>query len=277
MRNIYAIFYLLLCKIALIASAKYNYYDVQLPTYLPRQQLPNTISQAVLEAWAMIISADRGVLEVLLLSLKVSLSATMIASIAGLAIGLALATYPFAGRGAFISILNTLLGLPSVVVGLLVYILLSRAGPLGSWGLLFTPTAMVIAQTLLITPLVAALSRQAFSQTWLEFEPLLKSLGLPAKHRAFALLHQTRWALLTIILAALGRAISEVGAVMIVGGNIAGVTRVMTTSITLETSKGEISIALALGFILLGTVLMLNFCASLIQREHTPRSLRIAS
>ena len=215
----------------------------------------------------MIASADSDLIGVLLLSLQVSLTATVIASVMGLAIGLCLATYPFAGRAVVVSLLNTLLGLPSVVVGLLVYILLSRAGPLGTFGLLFTPTAMVIAQTLLITPLVAALSRQAFSQSWQDYAPLLQSLGLPLTHRARALIRQTRWTLVTITLTALGRAISEVGAVMIVGGNIAGVTRVMTTSIALETSKGEISKALALGLVLLGTVLIINVCAYLVRRD----------
>ena len=202
------------------------------------------------------------------LSLRVSLTATVIAGLAGGLLGVWLATTPFAGRTALISILNTLLGLPSVVVGLLVYILLSRAGPLGSLGLLFTPTAMVIAQTILITPLVAALSRQALSHTWQDIAPLLKSLRLPQWHIATTLVGQTRWALLIIMLTAFGRAISEVGAVIIVGGNIAGVTRVMTTSIALETSKGEISFALALGFILLATVLAINVCAVWIKRDH---------
>lgn len=202
------------------------------------------------------------------LSLRVSLSATLIAGLLGLVLGVLLATIPFFGRTALISLLNTLLGLPSVVVGLLVYIMLSRAGPLGSWGLLFTPTAMVIAQTILITPLVAALSRQAISQTWQEIAPLLQSLRLPPWRIAITLIGQTRWAILTIMLTAFGRAISEVGAVIIVGGNIAGVTRVMTTSIALETSKGEIGFALALGLILLASVLVINICAVWIKRDH---------
>ena len=230
--------------------------------------MPNPITQALSESWTLITNADTDLLSVLALSLQVSLSATLIAGVLGMVLGVLLATIPFMGRTALISLLNTLLGLPSVVVGLLVYILLSRAGPLGSWGLLFTPTAMVIAQSILITPLVAALSRQAISQTWQEIAPLLQSLRLPRWRIAITLLGQTRWALVTIMLTAFGRAISEVGAVIIVGGNIAGVTRVMTTSIALETSKGEISFALALGFILLATVLVINVCAVWIKRDH---------
>ena len=230
--------------------------------------MANPITQAFFDAWTLISNADSDLISVLGLSLRVSLTATVIAGVLGAFLGVLLATIPFYGRAALISILNTLLGLPSVVVGLLVYILLSRAGPLGPLGLLFTPTAMVIAQSILITPLVAALSRQAISQTWQEIAPLLKSLGLPRWRIAMTLIEQTRFALLIIMLTAFGRAISEVGAVIIVGGNIAGVTRVMTTSIALETSKGEISFALALGFVLLATVLVINICAGLAKRDQ---------
>ncbi|OYW26954.1 MAG: ABC transporter permease, partial [Methyloversatilis sp. 12-65-5] len=158
-------------------------------------------------------------------------------------------------------ILNGLMGLPPVVIGLLVYLLLSRAGPLGSFGLLFTPTAMVIAQVVLITPIVAALSRQIVADAWRDYEEQLRSLGASTPRAAFTLLVDTRFSLSTAVLAGLGRAVAEVGAVMIVGGNIDGVTRVMTTSIALETSKGDLPLALALGFILIAIVLLLNALA----------------
>jgi tungstate transport system permease protein len=171
-----------------------------------------------------------------------------------------------------IVILNALLGLPSVVVGLVVYLLLSRAGPLGALGILFTPVAMVIAQAVLVTPLIAALTRQAISDAWQETREQLQSLGAGPWACALALLWDLRFSLVTIVLAGFGRAVSEVGAVMIVGGNIDGVTRVMTTAIALETSKGDLPLALGLGLVLLAIVLALNVIAHLtreaVQRHH---------
>jgi tungstate transport system permease protein len=164
-----------------------------------------------------------------------------------------------------IVMLNALMGLPSVVVGLVVYLLLSRAGPLGAWGILFTPTAMVIAQTILITPTIAALSRQIVADGWREYREQLRSLGETPLGAAITLLWDLRFSLVTIVLAGFGRAASEVGAVMIVGGNIDGVTRVMTTTIALETSKGDLPLALALGIILLSIVLMVNVVAYVVK------------
>jgi tungstate transport system permease protein len=158
-------------------------------------------------------------------------------------------------------VLNALMGLPPVVVGLLVYLLLSRAGPLGTFGLLFTPAAMVIAQTILITPIIAALTRQIVADAWGEYREQLTSLGAGTGRAATTLLWDTRFSLATVLLAGFGRAIAEVGAVMIVGGNIAGITRVMTTTIALETSKGDLPLALGLGFVLIAIVLLLNAVA----------------
>ena len=197
-------------------------------------------------------------LAIVALSLEVSLSAVFLAALVGLPVGAAIAVARFPGRQAVIVLLNALMGLPPVVVGLLVYLLLSRAGPLGDLGLLFTPGAMVIAQTLLVLPIIAALARQAVEDAWLEYEEQLRSLGVGGLDAALTLLWDIRFSLLTAILAGLGRASAEVGAVMIVGGNIDGVTRVMTTTIALETSKGDLPLALGLGVVLIGIVLVLN-------------------
>src|SRR5205807_1402952 len=182
--------------------------------------------------------------------LAVSLAATAFAACIGLPLGAAVAVARFPGRGVVIALLNALMGLPPVVVGLFVYLLLSRAGPLGNFGLLFTPKAMVIAQTVLIVPILAALSRQIVEDAWLEYREQLTSLGAGTLDSAMTLLWDTRYSLATVLLAGFGRAIAEVGAVMIVGGNIDGVTRVMTTTIALETSKGDLPLALGLGFVL---------------------------
>jgi tungstate transport system permease protein len=190
-----------------------------------------------------------------------SLTATVLAACIGLPLGATVAVGRFPGRGAVISVLNALMGLPPVVVGLVVYLLLSRAGPLGRFGLLFTPEAMVIAQTILITPILAALSRQVVEDAWAEYREQLKSFGAGTLHSALTLLWDTRFSLATVLLAGFGRAIAEVGAVMIVGGNIDGVTRVMTTTIALETSKGDLPLALGLGIVLVALVLSLNFAA----------------
>jgi tungstate transport system permease protein len=191
----------------------------------------------------------------------VSLSAVACATLLGLPLGAAIAVGRFAGRKAVIVLLNALMGLPPVVVGLVVYLLLSRAGPLGSLGLLFTPPAMVIAQTLLILPIIAALCRQAVEDAWIEYEEQLRSLGVAGARAALTLVWEIRFSLLTAVLAGLGRACAEVGAVMIVGGNIDGVTRVMTTTIALETSKGDLPLALSLGIVLITLVIVLNAAA----------------
>src|SRR5688572_16858253 len=190
------------------------------------------------------IFADVRLWEIVLLSLQVSLAAVLLATALGLPLGAAVAVGRFPGRRAVVVLLNALMGLPPVVVGLAVYLLLSRAGPLGDLGLLFTPGAMVIAQTVLITPIIAALARQAIEDAWREYEEQLRSLGARGAGAALTLIWDTRFSLVTAVLAGLGRASAEVGAVMIVGGNIDGVTRVMTTAIALETSKGDLPLAL---------------------------------
>jgi len=184
----------------------------------------------------------------------------------GLVGGAWLAVARFPGHRLVVIVLNTLLALPSVVVGLVVYLLLSRSGPLGSMGLLFTPTAMVIAQTILVLPIVAALARQLVGDSLRDGGDQLRSMGARPLTCALLMLLHDRWAVVTVLLTAFGRAIAEVGAVMVVGGNIAGVTRVMTTSIALETSKGDLPLALALGLVLLAVVGLVNFGVALIQR-----------
>jgi len=219
------------------------------------------ITQAVGAAGARIFGCEPKLIEIVLLSLCVSLTAVAIASVIGLPLGAAIAVNRFTGRQALIVVLNALMGLPPVVVGLVVYLLLSRAGPLGELGILFTPSAMVVAQTILILPIVAALSRQVVEDTWQEYQEQLRSLGAGPVTSAMTLLRDARFSLVTIVLAGFGRAAAEVGAVMIVGGNIDGVTRVMTTAIALETSKGDLPLALGLGIILLALVLALNATA----------------
>jgi tungstate transport system permease protein len=209
--------------------------------------------------------------EIVVLSLQVSLSAVGFATLAGLPLGAAIAVGRFPGRSAVIVLLNALMGLPPVVVGLAVYLLLSRAGPLGSLGLLFTPGAMVVAQTILILPIIAALSRQAVEDAWREYDEQLRSLGVEGLRAALTVLWDVRFSLLTAVLAGLGRASAEVGAVMIVGGNIDGVTRVMTTTIALETSKGDLPLALGLGVVLIGIVLVLNAGAFLLKEAAQKR------
>jgi tungstate transport system permease protein len=207
------------------------------------------------------ILADPDLWGIVALSLKVSLAATLLACALGLPLGALVAMQPFRGRRAVIVALNALLGLPSVVVGLAVYLLLSRAGPLGDLGILFTPAAIVVAQTLLVVPVVAAMSRQFVEDAWTEYREQLTSLGVSPARAVPTVLVDLRYSLLTVVLLGFGRAASEVGAVMIVGGNIDGVTRVMTTAIALETSKGDLPLALALGAILMTVVLALNAAA----------------
>lgn len=199
------------------------------------------------------------------LSLYVSLSAVFIASCLALPLGAWLAQSQFSGRSAAIAVLNALMGLPPVVVGLIVYLLLSRAGPLGSLGILFTPNAMIVAQTVLVFPIITALTLQVMQDEWREYEEQLKSLNASRWQCIKALLWDARFSLATAVLAGFGRAISEVGAVMIVGGNIDGVTRLMTTAIALETSKGDLQLALALGFVLIAIVVAVNVIAQTIK------------
>jgi tungstate transport system permease protein len=190
-------------------------------------------------------------------------------------IGAALAVWRFPGRMVVLMVLNTLLALPSVVVGLVVYLLLSRAGPLGAFGILFTPAAMVVAQSLLVTPLVAALTRQVIEDALHDHGDQLRSLGAGKLACALIVAWDERLALLTLALVAFGRAVSEVGAVMVVGGNIDGVTRVMTTAIALETSKGDLPLALALGLVLLGVVLLLNVFIGLLRQWRVGEDQRM--
>ncbi len=218
-------------------------------------------NEPLVTAWQLVANADARLAGIVLLSLRVSLSATLMACVAGMPIGALLAVGRFPGRRALIVLFNGLMGLPPVVVGLLVYLLLSRAGPLGQFGLLFSPTAMVIAQAILVTPIVAALTRQVVADAWTEYREQLRSLGASRPRAAATLLWDGRFSLTTAALAGFGRAIAEVGAVMIVGGNIDGVTRVMTTTIALETSKGDLPLALALGCILIVLVLSINALA----------------
>jgi len=227
---------------------------------------------AILSGLRLVATLDLRLWEIVGLSLAVSLSAVVLATLLGLPLGAAIAVGRFPGRQAAIVALNSLMGLPPVVVGLFVYLLLSRAGPLGELGLLFTPPAMVIAQTILILPIIAALARQAVEDAWREYEEQLRSLGVEGVRGALTVLWDIRFSLLTAVLAGLGRACAEVGAVMIVGGNIDGVTRVMTTTIALETSKGDLPLALGLGIVLIAIVLALNAGAHLVkdsaQRRH---------
>ena len=220
-----------------------------------------TISDSVALALRLIAAFDAKLVDIVELSLGVSLIATTLAACIGLPLGAAVAVARFPGRGVVIASLNALMGLPPVVVGLFVYLMLSRAGPLGGFGILFTPKAMVIAQTILIVPILAALSRQIVEDAWSEYREQLTSLGAKTLGSAMTLLWDTRYSLATVLLAGFGRAIAEVGAVMIVGGNIDGVTRVMTTTIALETSKGDLPLALGLGFVLIALVMLLNFAA----------------
>jgi len=221
----------------------------------------NTIAESFSVALAMVTQFDPRVTAIVALSLAVSLTSTLCSAVIGLPLGAAVAIGRFPGRNAVVVALNAAMGLPPVVVGLLVYLMLSRAGPLGELGLLFTPQAMVIAQAVLIVPIIAALTRQIVEDAWLEYREQLRSLDSSWLQSSLTLLWDTRWSLLTVLLAGFGRAASEVGAVIIVGGNIDGVTRVMTTAIALETSKGDLPLALGLGLVLITLVMALNIGA----------------
>ncbi|MEA3290979.1 MAG: ABC transporter permease [Pseudomonadota bacterium] len=216
-------------------------------------------------ALGMILGMDASLIEIVSLSLRISLGAVAIATLIGLPLGAAVALFHFPGRGLVTVLLNALMGLPPVVVGLMVYLLLSRAGPLGEHGLLFTPTAMVIAQAILVTPIIAALARQTMEDLHEEYAEQLRSLGVSPLRAIPTLLWDGRFRLVTAVLAGFGRAIAEVGAVLIVGGNINHVTRVMTTTIALETSKGNLALALGLGLVLILLVILVNALAMLLK------------
>ena len=228
----------------------------------------DALSQSLGLALNLVTQADTALWRIVGLSLRVSATACALGAGLGLLLGAWLAVARFAGRALVVGLLNTLLALPSVVVGLVVYLLLSRSGPLGSWGILFTPTAMVIAQSILVLPLIAALARQTVADALREGGDELQAMGAGPLLSALLLLAHARLAVLTILLTAFGRAVAEVGAVMIVGGNIDGVTRVMTTAIALETSKGDLPLALALGLVLLGVVALVNLALGLTQRQR---------
>lgn len=219
------------------------------------------LSEAFRLAAGLVLALDADLFEIIGLSLRVSFTALIIASVIGLALGALLAVSRFPGRSATLIALNALMGLPPVVVGLIVYLHLSRSGPLGWLSLLYTPTAMIIAQVVLITPIIAALSRQILEDLHAEYAEQFRSMSVPKHVVMAALIWDARFSLLTVALAGFGRAIAEVGAVIIVGGNIDHLTRVMTTAIALETSKGDLPLALALGIILLAIALTVNALA----------------
>lgn len=226
----------------------------------------NTFAQSFATAWELIVGADPVLWAIVGRSLAVSATACALACGLGLVLGAWLGVARFAGRGGVLTLLNTLLAIPSVVVGLVVYLLLSRSGPFGSLGWLFTFKAMVLAQAILVLPVVTALTRQAVEDAERAHGEQLRSLGAGSLLRSLVLAWDERYALLTVLIAAFGRAVSEVGAVMIVGGNIDGFTRVMTTAIALETSKGDLPLALALGLVLLAVVLVLNALIGALRR-----------
>lgn len=221
-------------------------------------------ANAFTAALDLLLGADPTLGGIVLLSLQVTLTAVAISAVIGLPLGAALALARFPGRSVVIVLFNAMMGLPPVVVGLVVYLTLSRSGPLGPLGLLFTPGAMIVAQTVLVTPIVAALTRQVVEDLWREYEEQLRSLGSSTARAIPTLLWDARFSLITALLAGFGRASAEVGAVLIVGGNIAGVTRTMTTAIALETSKGDLALALGLGIVLLSLTFLLNGSAYLV-------------
>ncbi len=212
-------------------------------------------------ALQLILTADPTLLAIVKLSLLISLSATLLAALIGLPFGALIALTRFRGREAVIVGLNALMGLPPVVVGLAIYLALSRSGPLGAWGLLFTPTAMVIVQTILVIPIIAALARQTIEDLWVEYRDELAAMNVRPLRRISTLLWDARFSLVTALLAGFGRAAAEVGAIIMVGGNIEGFTRTMTTTIALETSKGNLPLAMGLGLILIFIIVLINILA----------------
>ena len=217
------------------------------------------MGDTLLQALSLLTQLDPAIMSIVGLSLQVSLSALVIGSLIGMPFGALLAVAQFPGRTTLVVLVNSFMGMPSVVLGVLVYLMLSRSGPFGDYGLLFSPTAMIIAQTLLVLPLIAALTRQIIEDTWKDYELELKANHLSKRQSVMILLYDCRFSLTVAVLAGLGRAISEVGAVMIVGGNIEGFTRVMTTAIALETSKGDLPLSIALGLVLIGIQIALNW------------------
>jgi tungstate transport system permease protein len=217
-------------------------------------------------ALQLVLSGDPALFAIVLLALIVSLSAVLLAALIGVPIGALIALTSFRGRDGVIVLLNTLMGLPPVVIGLVVYLALSRSGPLGAWGLLFTPQAMVIAQTILVAPIIAALARQTIEDLWLEYRDELTAMNVGWLRRVGTLVWDARFSLITALLAGFGRAAAEVGAVIIVGGNIEGYTRTMTTAIALETSKGNLALAIGLGIVLMAIVLTVNALAWAVRR-----------
>lgn len=209
----------------------------------------------------LVLRADPALMAIVRLSLLVSLSAVAFAALIGIPLGALIALTRFPGRNGAIVLLNALMGLPPVVVGLLVYLLLSRSGPLGNWGILFTPQAMIVAQTILVLPIIAALARQTIEDLWAEYRDELAALNVGPFERIVTLIVDARFSLVTALLAGFGRAAAEVGAVIIVGGNIDGFTRTMTTAIALETSKGDLPLAIGLGIILISLVIVVNALA----------------
>jgi tungstate transport system permease protein len=214
-----------------------------------------------LSALDLVLTGDPALFAIVRLSLVVSLSAVLLAALVALPLGAWLALARFPGREGCIVVLNALMGLPPVVVGLLVFLLLSRSGPLGSWGILFTPEAMIIAQTILIAPIIAALTRQTIEDLWHEYRDELAAMNVGTLGSVMTLLWDGRFSLLTALLAGFGRAAAEVGAVIVVGGNIDGFTRTMTTAIALETSKGDLPFAIGLGMVLIVIVVLVNAAA----------------
>lgn len=217
------------------------------------------------EAFALLVSLDARVAEIVLLSIQVSGTAVVLGTFIGLPLGAVLAIGRWPGQQAGTVLVNALMGAPAVVIGVVVYLLLSRSGPFGHFGLLFSPTAMVIAQTILVIPLMAAIARQVVEDAWQRYAEELRVMRFSWWHSLTTLLYDCRHSLLVAVLAGLGRAMSEVGAVMIVGGNIDGVTRVMTTAIALETSKGDLPLSIALGLVLISVILILNTVAHLMR------------
>ena len=218
--------------------------------------MPDNVS-----ALQLLLTGDPVLLAIVRLSLLVSFAAVILGGLIGVPLGAAVALTRFAGREVVIVVLNALMGLPPVVVGLVVYLLLSRAGPLGSWGLLFTPQAMIIAQTVLVAPIIAALTRQTIEDLWTEYRDELAALDIGPFRRIATLIWDGRFSLVTALLAGFGRAAAEVGAILIVGGNIDGFTRTMTTAIALETSKGDLPLAIGLGVVLVAIVILVNAAA----------------
>jgi tungstate transport system permease protein len=214
----------------------------------------------------LLLTGDPALLAIVQLSLMVTISAVLVASLIGVPFGALVALIRFPCREGIIVALNALMGLPPVVVGLVVFLALSRSGPLGSWGLLFTPMAMVIAQTVLVAPIIAALTRQTIEDLWIEYRDEMSAMNIGPTRRAMTLIWDARFSLVTVLLAGFGRAAAEVGAIIIVGGNIEGVTRTMTTAIALETSKGNLSLAVGLGMVLIAIVIAVNALAWIARR-----------